>query len=249
MYFDTLLAEQHIRINATYELAYKKCIDYVVDDAEHPDSLLEISISEDEMLAEEYRMQTETWRLNNMYFSLNPQHVEYSAILRKIATEFTLLDIITLHASAISCSGRTIVFTGPSGIGKSTRTRVWVEEFPESRVINGDKPFIHVTQNNLCAYGSPWCGKEGWNSNERGDIQAIFLIERADSDVPSVEELDFGRASANLLRLVYLPEDSLHMRKTLRLLESCENKTRYYCLRGAPSPKIMHEIHELIIHG
>ena len=37
-----------------------------------------------------------------------------------------------------------LIFYGPSGTGKTTHSRLWLENVPDSHILNGDKPFLQV---------------------------------------------------------------------------------------------------------
>ena len=46
-------------------------------------------------------------------------------------------------------------------------------------VINGDKPLLALRQGKLIAYGTPWCGKEGWQTNTSAQLDAVVFLEQA----------------------------------------------------------------------
>ena len=39
----------------------------------------------------------------------------------------------------------TIMLVGKSGVGKSTRASIWMDEFKDSFIVNGDKPLIKIS--------------------------------------------------------------------------------------------------------
>ena len=51
-----------------------------------------------------------------------------------------------------------------------------------------------MSGNEVIACGTPWCGKEGWNTNIMVPLRAVFLLERAEED--SIEEISLGQAFA-----------------------------------------------------
>ena len=79
-----------------------------------------------------------------------------------------------LHASAVVFDGRAYLFSGPSGAGKSTHSRLWQAAFPGVQVINDDKPALRRLQGVWYAYGTPWCGKDGINRNEKAPLACAF---------------------------------------------------------------------------
>lgn len=84
---------------------------------------------------------------------------------------------LMLHASAVELGGRAYLFSGPSGIGKSTHTREWEAQF-SARVFNDDKPALRQLDGVWYAYGTPWCGKNGININLRAPVAGICFLRR-----------------------------------------------------------------------
>ena len=71
-----------------------------------------------------------------------------------LAEKPTAYNVLLMHGSALCMDGQPIVFTAPSGTGKSTHTRLWREMFG-SRVwmIYDDKPMLKITGEGVWAYG------------------------------------------------------------------------------------------------
>ena len=74
--------------------------------------------------------------------------------------------ICAFHAAAFLWKGKAFFFTGPSGTGKSTQLRNWCDLYgDETKIINGDKPFIKAEGDYIQVYPSPWRGKEGFGND------------------------------------------------------------------------------------
>ncbi len=86
-----------------------------------------------------------------------------------------------LHASAIAYDGQAVLFSAPSQTGKSTQTRLWQEYFGKDRVtlINDDKPAVRRIGDTFYAYGTPWGGSTGLNTNIKVPIKAIVFLKQA----------------------------------------------------------------------
>ena len=83
-----------------------------------------------------------------------------------------------LHSSAVVRDGKAYLFSGQSGMGKSTHTRLWQEVFGgDTRVINDDKPALRCIDGIWYAYGTPFCGKDGININERVPLAGICFLK------------------------------------------------------------------------
>ncbi len=154
---------------------------------------------------------------------------------RKMADAVIPFDTILMHGSVIEKEGYAYMFTAPSGTGKTTRTQLWVNRYPDSIIVNGDKPFIKFDHNEVLACGSPWSGKEGWNTNTIVPLRAIFLLERGEKD--EIEEISLGKAFPFLIQQTHCPVDPDLMRKTIRLLLKLERKVKIYKYRSTPTTK------------
>ena len=65
-------------------------------------------------------------------------------------------DTLVLHAVVVSYGGKGYMFIAPSGTGKSTHARLWLEHIEGTELVNDDFP---VVRGNM-VYGSPW----GWRT-------------------------------------------------------------------------------------
>ena len=88
-----------------------------------------------------------------------------------------------LHASAVSVGGKAYIFSGPCGMGKSTHTRLWQSAFGEAaQIFNDDKPALRKLDGRWYAYGTPWCGKDGINLNQKWPLGGICFLERGEEN-------------------------------------------------------------------
>jgi hypothetical protein len=87
---------------------------------------------------------------------------------------------VTIHASAIAVKNEGCAFVGPSGIGKSTHSRLWLQHVPDSRLLNDDQPVLRqLPDGTVRLYGSPWSGKTSCYCNEGVALKALFFMEQA----------------------------------------------------------------------
>ena len=120
----------------------------------------------------------------------------------RIALECRLarMGYVSLHAAAIETDGKAYAFTGPSGIGKSTRAASWID-VNNARLINGDRPLIDVRKQQL--FGVPWDGKEKCYQNVVYPLEAICDIRRSESTY--LREMSFEQRRKLLLRQCFIP--------------------------------------------
>ena len=88
-----------------------------------------------------------------------------------------------LHSSAVELDGKAYLFSGPSGMGKSTHTRLWQSVFGEAaQVFNDDKPALRRIDGKWFAYGTPWCGKDRINQNKKVPLAGICFLKRGEEN-------------------------------------------------------------------
>lgn len=88
-----------------------------------------------------------------------------------------------LHAAAVVQNNRAYLFSGRSGVGKSTHGRLWKEHFGESIcIMNDDKPAVRYVDGKWYCYGTPWCGKDGINQNKKVPVAGICFLKQASSN-------------------------------------------------------------------
>ncbi len=84
-----------------------------------------------------------------------------------------------VHSSTIICDGGAIMFLGESGTGKSTHSRLWLENIEGATLLNDDSPFVAVIDGKPVAFGSPWSGKTPCYRNECRPVSAIVRLSQA----------------------------------------------------------------------
>lgn len=98
-------------------------------------------------------------------------HIEWERVL---INEWRMI----LHASFIDTTDGGILFSGPSGIGKSTQADLWCD-YMGSRIINGDRPILYKENEEWWGCGSPYAGSSKYHLNEACKIRAIVILKQA----------------------------------------------------------------------
>lgn len=84
------------------------------------------------------------------------------------------------HASSVIYEGRSYLFLGKSGTGKSTHSRMWQSALEGVVLMNDDHPVLRVGEDGIVtAYGSPWSGKTPCYKNISAPLGGIIRISRA----------------------------------------------------------------------
>ncbi len=103
-----------------------------------------------------------------------------------LAESLLYLDSLLMHASFIEVNGEAILFTAPSGTGKSTQAELW-RRFGGAKVINGDKAGLCCVDGKVYACGVPFCGTSGICENKNLPLKAI--VELGQSTQNTVKKL------------------------------------------------------------
>lgn len=85
------------------------------------------------------------------------------------------LNSLVLHCSYTRYLGEAILFSAPSGTGKSTQSRLW-EQFRGAETINGDRGLIRNVDERWVVQGWPVCGSSGICCNVSTPIKAIVML-------------------------------------------------------------------------
>ena len=103
-----------------------------------------------------------------------------SSLLRIVFSQAVLLHGgVSIHASAVCLEGRAYLFLGKSGTGKSTHSRLWLESFPGSFLLNDDNPVLRVKDGTVVAYGTPWSGKTPCYQNLSCPVGGMARLRQA----------------------------------------------------------------------
>lgn len=84
---------------------------------------------------------------------------------------------LCLHASCVQTHLGGILFSGRSGIGKSTQSDLWCRH-RGARLINGDRPILSVADDGWLAWGSPYAGSSRCHIPESCPVSAIVMLRQ-----------------------------------------------------------------------
>lgn len=82
-----------------------------------------------------------------------------------------------LHGSYIGYKGEGLIFTAPSGTGKSTQAKLW-QQYRRAEILNGDKVGVRLI-NKPMAHGVPFSGTSGICENVSLPLRAIVVLSQA----------------------------------------------------------------------
>lgn len=214
--FTISVAGYNIAVESEHEYTYKMCVSYLT--SADPDFCIKI-------FPEDVLYEIALNRSNLPVSGRLYEDCEFLALLRKIEDELIERDVLLIHGAAITLDNRSYLFTAKSGTGKTTHICRWLQNRPDLKIINGDKPFIRVKETPLIC-GSPWAGKEGFSQNIQKPLNAIVILQRYPENI--IRRISFSDAFPFLLRSIYLPFDAEKRNKAIKLLVSMNQKLSFF---------------------
>lgn len=109
---------------------------------------------------------------------LSDEDCEYLMSGGSFYQQLLKFDGMLLHSSAVVKDGKAYLFTAPCGIGKSTHTKLWIENFKDAYILNDDKPALRLENGIFYAYGTPWSGKYDKSCNVGVPVAGICVLRR-----------------------------------------------------------------------
>ena len=225
MEFTITVADINIKINSIYDEVFALCKDYVSDKT--PD--FSVSITADDIEFEREKAKREAEFEHRKYQDFNNSYLETLAVYRKIAVNLLRYDAFLMHGAVVGLHGKAYMFTAPSGVGKTTHTRFWLNQFPDAFIINGDKPILRFINNTLYACGTPWSGKESANTNTMLPLKSVCVLTRGDT--PFIKPVSFGEIYPILISQSYRPADKEALNSTMSLIKKLGENTAFYLLK------------------
>lgn len=201
--FQIQIADAVAQIQPMFESTKAYCQKYLSN--QEPEIF--ISVTEDDLIFEQHMLDVEAQEEGLKRRKFTDPFLERAAIQRKIAEVLLDHDVLLLHGSTVAVDGEAYLFTAACGTGKSTHTRLWRETFGERAVmINDDKPFLKISKEGVTAYGAPWSGKHGLDTNISAPLKGICILQRgAENEIYRISTDD---AIAMLRHQSFLPEES-----------------------------------------
>jgi len=164
----------------------------------------------------------------------NPPYMERLLVYRDIVEKLLPYNVLLLHGAAVSIDNKGIIFSAPSGTGKTTHIKLWKEVYGDRFIIiNGDKPLIKFEDEGIYVYGTPWQGKENYGSNTYAKLEAICFLNRSGQN--SIERIRYDESIPKLFHQSYNPKTSEGKIKRMELISKMKD-IQFYSLNCNMEP-------------
>ena len=135
--------------------------------------------------------------------------------------------MFVIHSASILYKGSAWLFSGCSGMGKSTHARLWNNMY-NTPVLNGDLNIISIKDGLPVTYGLPWCGTSNIFTTGSYPLGGIIFLGKA--PVNTIKQLSADEKVLSVMQRLVSPSwnESL-LQKNLDFATNIANKT-YICM-------------------
>lgn len=169
-------------------------------------------------------------------------------LLHLIGIEEFLLrhEAFLLHSSVIQVNNQAVLFSGPSGVGKSTQASLW-KQYLGADILNGDRCIVRKVDDTFYGCGSPWCGTSGIYRKEKAPVRGVFILKQAKEN--SVRRLK-AEAFVNIFQQTIVNAwDSEFVTKLTDLIEELLKQVPVYELACRPDETAVQLAYDTLFKG
>jgi len=144
---------------------------------------------------------------------------------------------IEIHACGIIDNGKGMVFTGPSGFGKTTTANLW-NGTEGVKVLNDERIIIRKRGGRFWVYGTPWHGLGGFALPDGAPLERIFFIRHAEENM--ITPKSGAEAASGILARVYFPSfDQFGLGHLLDICSQLASEVPCYELGFVPDERVI----------
>ena len=216
--FRIKVANHVIEIEAGFKDTIAWCRDFITDN--EPDLFLKMTENDLEKEKKQFLNDNTIHMPSNSY-------LEFIALHRKLSEILIDQRTVLMHGAAIALHDNAYIFVAPSGTGKTTHIQKWMECCQDTIVINGDKPYVSINDDNVVfACSSPWAGKENMYTNMNVPLKSIIIMERAEKN--QIKHVCYAEALPFLLKQIYHPNNMSKIHKVLQMIGDLQHSVSLF---------------------
>lgn len=166
--------------------------------------------------------------------------LEESGIFRMLAEHGG----VVLHSSyIITQRGEALLFSAPSGTGKSTQAELW-RSYAGAKVINGDRALVKA-ENGVTANGILFSGTSGISENITAPLRAIVLLRQSEKN--EIRSVSGKEAFMRLLpQCSYYPDEEENLRLVTGILAEIISVVPVYDFGCVPDESAVSALSEVL---
>lgn len=143
--------------------------------------------------------------------------------------------LCVLHSASVLYKGKAWLFSGYSGAGKSTHTKLWHELFGVP-LLNGDLNLLGIKDRQPVCCGLPWCGTSEIYTAKNYPLGGVVFLKQAPYN--RVSSLSADREILSLVQRMITPGwTQAGVRRNLELAETLAEKIRVFRLECTKQPE------------
>ena len=116
--------------------------------------------------------------------------IVFNAVQEIFYNRLLFEDAMSIHSASVIYNDKAIVFSAPSGTGKSTQANLWNKHLG-CEILDGDVTVCREKGGKLYVYGLPWCGSSGIYLNREVELGAFVFLKQAKENtikIPDIRE-------------------------------------------------------------
>lgn len=166
--------------------------------------------------------------------------LEESGIFRMLAEHGG----VVLHSSyIITQRGEALLFSAPSGTGKSTQAELW-RSYAGAKVINGDRALVKA-ENGVTANGILFSGTSGIRKNVTAPLRALVLLRQSEKN--EIRSVSGKEAFMRLLpQCSYYPNEEENLRLVTGILAEIISAVPVYDFGCVPDESAVSALSEVL---
>ncbi|WP_347029000.1 hypothetical protein [Intestinibacter bartlettii] len=183
---------------------------------------------------------------SDIYFNEVASYLLPTKLLDLLSFEHVILQNngVILHSSFIKYNDYAILFSGPSGVGKSTQANLWIK-FKDAEIINGDRSILRYIDNEWQVFGSPYCGSSEIFKNDQAKLKVIVVLEQAKEN--KIEEMSVIEKYKFILSQIAVNTwNEEDMKKVTTLIENIINSVLIIKLKCLPNESAVDILHKYL---
>ncbi len=225
LYTKIKVAGLNINIGHFYD-EFRTFAQKFITDEKHTD--FSVSISLEDIETEKVYLEKQRLLEGRPLGYIPDEMFEQTAIYRKIADNLGKYQALVFHGSAVAVGEKAVVFSAISGTGKTTHTNLWLKNFKDCFVVDGDKPIIRIFDGKPFVCGTPWNGKEGMGTDKNIPLSAICRIIRSETN--HIEKTKSFAFLPHLLEQIHCSKAEDAMSHNLKIIKEFTKTVSYYNL-------------------